>query len=476
MKRSLLLIVLALVSNVGAQVAATFTHHTNSGATQTNQHVPVVVPADLNNDGTQDLVICCNTSQGAYYQLSNRSGGFAAPHVLGPLRTLSTSGDFDRNGHTDVVGIGATGLTIFFNQGNGVFNQRSYPSLGLPLVAGDFNRDGNLDLLVSLNGGIYFAAGDGNGGFAAPVLVDSTPLDFFGQVLIADFDSDGNADMATISEACDQSHPCATQIRVLYGNGKGNFTAMNYNYGYGMQVVRDDVNHDGSSDLALEAYDPGQGQFVGALLGNANRTFTLKLSKVTLPTILDISPPGVADFNGDSRLDIADIYAGPVPTIGFFVDLAGTSSGTWTKQERFPAGSEDNTFFYNLLVADFNHDRKLDAVLLQYPSGALDVFLNTTSGGNFGGCTYPVAGQAIHVCSPLNGSSHSGSIRFTAAATFFSPIRKMELWVDGKKAAQQFRSWLDYSISLSSGTHKATIFAVGYDGDYEKSVVTFSVP
>lgn len=181
-----------------------------------------------------------------------------------------------------------------------------------------------------------------------------------------------------------------------------------------------------------------------------------------------------ADFNGDGRQDIATRYEDlQSSTEGFFADLAGTIT-TWTKPERFPIPSTE--FVYTLAVADFNRDRKPDAVLLRYPSGDLNVFTNTTSGGGFGTCSFPAAGQAIHICSPANGSKVGGTVHFTAAATYFNPIQKMEVWVDGKKIKEQFRPWLGFTATFGAGTHKATFFATGYDSDNERATITFTVP
>jgi hypothetical protein len=64
---------------------------------------------------------------------------------------------------------------------------------------------------------------------------------------------------------------------------------------------------------------------------------------------------------------------------------------------------------------------------------------------------------------------------FTAAANSFQPIRKVELWIDGHKIKEQFRSWLDFTTTVTPGTHKGTIFANGYDDDFQRTSFLFTV-
>jgi hypothetical protein len=66
-------------------------------------------------------------------------------------------------------------------------------------------------------------------------------------------------------------------------------------------------------------------------------------------------------------------------------------------------------------------------------------------------------------------------VRITAAANSFQPIRKMELWIDGHKIKEQFRSWLDFTTSLTHGMHKITVYSVGYDSDFQRQSLMISV-
>jgi hypothetical protein len=137
----------------------------------------------------------------------------------------------------------------------------------------------------------------------------------------------------------------------------------------------------------------------------------------------------------------------------------------------------------NPAVGDFNYDKKPDVLVAQSNTGAtpdyLTVALNRTSSGNWSRCNYPAAGQLIALCLPTPTSTTS-PVRFAAAANSFGDIRKMELWIDGKKIAEQHHTWgqrayFDFTESVASGSHKATIFSTDIDSRLQGLVYPFSV-
>ena len=59
-------------------------------------------------------------------------------------------------------------------------------------------------------------------------------------------------------------------------------------------------------------------------------------------------------------------------------------------------------------------------------------------------------------------------------------MRDVEVWIDGKKAAEQIAGFSNYTffkgqLSLKSGKHTASIFGAGVDQSLVHKSVTFSV-
>ena len=90
------------------------------------------------------------------------SSALAYPPLFGPPTNYPadigswgiTTGDFDEDGHTDLVvtNFDATNISIFLGNGNGTFATHvtySVPGFSTSVTTGDFNEDGHTDLAVT---------------------------------------------------------------------------------------------------------------------------------------------------------------------------------------------------------------------------------------------------------------------------------------------------------------------------------------
>jgi len=476
------LVNLSITPTVQAQSVPTFNRETYASRTGDSSSVNFGAKADLNNDGVPDLVLCCDSSRNVWYQLSTGTGAFFAPVTLGPIFQFGLSiatGDFNKDGRTDIaLAKPSGGITIHYNHGGGILTPTSYfagPNIREVTVA-DFNHDNNLDIAFTPNkegAPILVALGDGNGHFANPTTVYTANTQFGAfDLVVGDFDGDHNADLGFIRQSCFRGGCNPSDVVILYGRGDGGFKAKTFPNNLILNAGSSfDVNQTGRSDLPIETSCSVIvcDESIGVLFGTGSRTLRESL---TQPQHFDFLPLGVADMNGDLKNDLIDSY-GVLNTNGSLLALA-TSSSSWNKHVEVPV-SDSGESISAVVVGDFNRDRKPDVVLYSGTSGLIRELVNTTATGNYGACSYPHTGQGIHVCSPTSGSIRHSPVRFIAAANSFQPIRKVELWIDGNKIREQFRSWLDFTTSVTPGTHKVTIFANGYDDDFQRTSFLLTV-
>jgi hypothetical protein len=317
-----------------------------------------VAAADLNGDGKLDLAVTSaptlqsNGSSAVTILLGKGDGTFQPGVNYGPGGYAVAIADFNADGKPDVA-VAAYAMTILLGQGNGIFERPvSYPVESFPnsVAAGDFNGDGKPDLAVPnyFSNSISILINRGNGAFQDRVNYPVLPQPV--SVAVGDFDGDGKPDLAVVYN--NQSNA----VSILTGNGNGTFQPM-VNYpvgggpgegGGGQTVAVGDFNADGKLDLAVVNW----GGTVSILLGNGDGTFKTQVaySAGEFPASL-----AVADFNGDGIPDLAIFNANIYN--GYLSVLPGNGDGTFGA----PISSYlnvSNAFFIG--VADFNGDGKLD--------------------------------------------------------------------------------------------------------------------
>ncbi|PYT95319.1 MAG: hypothetical protein DMG38_27550 [Acidobacteria bacterium] len=358
------------------QVGAPETTVTFANATNSPLQIPepgAIAVADFNEDGKPDLTIAANIR--LYFFLGNGDGTFAvtptspvavpsppyddaASPYTGPLAVA----DFNHSGHLGLaVGEGNNeAAVILLGNGNGTFVTSSAAfanALGMPVSAlqpADFNGDGNLDLAfaneisgqspVALGYGVgaFNTAGDLNGGI------------FPNGLAVGDFNADGRLD-AVVASGGSNAYP-GSGLNVSLGNGDGTFTVAN---GSPIPLGKDlyaiataDFNGDGKLDLAVT--DHGSNT-VTILLGNGNGTFGL-------PNTITVGNQPysivIGDFNNDGKLDLAVANQGD----GTVTLLLGNGDGTFTQASGSPYTVGPNPF--QVVAADFNGDGKLDLAVV----------------------------------------------------------------------------------------------------------------
>jgi uncharacterized protein (DUF2141 family) len=287
--------------------------------------------ADVNGDGKLDLVVAdsCNDSDckngswvavllgngdGTFQKaVKRRSGGAAWAVVVADVNGDGTPDLIVGNvcsGTNDILTCTEGGsVAVLLGTGNGEFMTAQTYNMNEPgsysLSVGDLNGDGKLDVIMTsfctdqgcANGGdVGVFLGNGDGTFQ-PVVTYMTG-GFANAVAVADLNGDGKLDVAVANGGSDT-------VSVFLGNGDGTLQAPTIysSAGYAYAIAIGDVNQDGKPDLVVTTGDYTMIGEVSILPGDGNGRFRSPIAYSTLEFGAD--SVAIADLNGDGRPDLA---------------------------------------------------------------------------------------------------------------------------------------------------------------------------
>jgi Calx-beta domain/FG-GAP-like repeat/RTX calcium-binding nonapeptide repeat (4 copies) len=246
-------------------------------------------------------------------------------------------------------------------------NALNSPTLGFDprsLALADFDKDGNQDLAVANYSTTYISVlfGDGTGSFSKIRNFDvgSNPL----SVAVGDLNVDGLPDLAVANHY-------SNNVSVLLGDGKGSFKeATNFNVGlFPWSIAVGDLNADNLPDLAVANSSSNN---VSVLLGDGKGSF-----KEATNFNVGLSPTSVAvtDINADGLPDLAVANNGSSNVSV----LLGDGKGSFGPATNFSAGP----YPINIASGDFNKDGKQDLATANNKSNNVSVLLGDGL-GSFG--------------------------------------------------------------------------------------------
>ncbi|HUB77666.1 MAG TPA: FG-GAP-like repeat-containing protein [Bryobacteraceae bacterium] len=339
---------------------------------QFSQAATGVAAGDLTGDGYPDMVVA-NGSLSVLLRVPD--GAFQAPvsYTLqsGSHAAAVAIADVNNDGSADVVAASSQGtlagtLDIALNSGNGSLGtQSSYALGGYPggfdgapasgLATGNFDGTNGPDVAAGYqtsnngtgSGGISVLLNAGGGAFHPAVNYAVGGLSVY-CTLTGDFNGDGKLDLAACGGAPNSNPATAGAVGILLGNGDGTFrtaalTPVGSPAGFPQAMAAADVNGDGKLDLVVSVLSSNYTATIAVLLGNGDGTFR-QLAPVKVP--VSGSAVALLDLDGNG---IPDLVVGDTTESVF---LLGNGDGTFQSPVYFNSGDHVSGF----AVTSWNKD------------------------------------------------------------------------------------------------------------------------
>ena len=361
-----------------------------------------IVAADFNNDGNLDLVVAPDGDTVEVF-LGNGDGTFQPPKSYPTTSAAGfiAVGDFNGDHKLDIAIIDSPYISVLLGNGDGTFqppiDNDSFVGPGW-LALGDFNNDHLLDVAAigsfGSSASIGVLLGNGNGTLQSAITQTlSYPP---GSVAAADFNGDGNLDVAVGNYFNDG-------LTVLLGEGNGSFSrAQTYQGGGGAPVIVGQFSPDGSLDVVAT---PSSGLGAAEFLGNGNGTF----QPAEIYASNHGAPAAAGDLNGDHKLDL--VLRGNLPEAITSMLNTGTLGFSPSSPLSFPS-QLINTSSPSQAVQLTNTGSAAVSISSIKASGSFQV--SDTCGGSVpsgGSCTVSV------VFGPKSEGQHSGAVTLVDSAS-----------------------------------------------------------
>lgn len=333
-----------------------------------------LVAADFNGDGHLDIAVASFNEGTVTVRLGDGHGGLSAANAFGagPNPYGLAVADFDGDGRLDVaVAVfsgAAKGVSVLWGDGTGRLDGRPRTEIGMGvsttrIVSGDWNEDGHADIVVGSGDGVFWLRGDGAGGFAAAQRL--TGDEYVPFVAVGDANGDGHLDILALVQ-----NTSASPI-LLTGDGTGNFSRRGVGSpGWFSSAAIVDATGDGRADLVL-ARSSGT---VVVWPGLAGGGFGFNAGGQEYSVGDDESTLAVADFNGDGHPDIAVANGWG----GRMVRLLGDGAGRFAAARSYGIPERDARA---VAVADFNEDGRIDLAVAYADESSVWILRGDGQGG-----------------------------------------------------------------------------------------------
>ena len=422
--------------------------------------------ADMNSDGHLDLV---SAGPNVGILFGDQMAEYSRWTILhAPFASCVAVDDLNADGQLDVVTGNSNGsVSVLLGRGEGLFDREVTYTTSIAadsVLLADFTADGVLDVVVTpeewgTDGALAVVlSGNGDGTLASPLTFSTTdPL------ALGDLNGDGFLDVvaATTTAYGDQE----SSLSVALNNGDGTL-ADPISYGvddYARAVAVADFNGDTKLDVALTVADwhwIDQEDKVLVFLGNGDGTLGDPAAYATREYPEDIQ---VGDVNRDGVPDIVTANEG----VGDVSVLLGVGDGTFHGQTMYAVGVGVGS----VALGDANGDGLLDLATAD-GSGHVTVLKNLlgishTPRGRTSG---PVQAIQIHFPREMNTSSFSigeDSVSFTGPSG--NPLTMASYsWPDSQTLQIEFAPQTtpgSYELTIGPDVLDVDGIAINVDGD-----------
>ncbi|MGM0929050.1 MAG: FG-GAP-like repeat-containing protein [Actinomycetota bacterium] len=334
----------------------------------------LVAPQDFTGDGKNDLM--ARKPDGTLWLMRGTAKKAALGSLFTSAQKVGSSGwqsfstvlgvwDNNRDRKNDLLGIGADKSLSFYagTQLKDSSGMKPRVATGTAIwdhyseiiTPGDFNGDGKADLIGrKSNGQLWFAAGNGKGGYGARVRIGYGWHIYSSVIGVGDYNGDGKNDLvarqkngtlwfyAGTGKVKGSDHGYKRRVKI----GNGGWNQFSRILGVG------DLNRDGRNDLLAVRPDGSVQLYAGPGDGRHGKASTVAAGWQRYSYLT-----AVGDYDGDGTADI--VARKPDGTLWLLAGRKTNSSGSFAAERRI-GSSGWNT--YNRIVGpgDFNSDRKVD--------------------------------------------------------------------------------------------------------------------
>lgn len=296
-----------------------------------SQAVNNVALADINNDGSLDIIIATDTATSAQsVYLNDGHGNYSVAASPLPGGQVIEVADMNNDGYLDlIITKRATDLRMVYrNSGTGAFVKifTSVYSGGFTCqyntALGDVDGDGLIDMLVGCTSQVYIYKNTGTGGAFSTSTLSSTLT--ASSMALGDLDNDGDLDLIGAGVTLGGS---TTWLRIYTNGGTGTFTLSSSNTDIQNYTKISIADIDGDGDL-----DYVRGYAGGTSLAYDNDQAATSANTAPTAPSTNFSATTFSQNNRIISVDITNdvgsfpsigIDSGDIPTIAYYDATAG---------------------------------------------------------------------------------------------------------------------------------------------------------